>query len=519
MSNLTNTITKWISDQIIRKKLNSPLGYLVVILMALFVSLIVSKLGLLISSIFAILVVGAPLVLAAIFYIEIGLMISLSVAFLVPLIVKYGNMPIGILLDAFVVYLMLAVVINQIKIRDWSFCKSPITVWILIWIFYNIFLLINPWAQSHTAWFFTVRSLAILNLFFFPAAFALNSLHKITSMLKFIMFWGFIATCYGLKQEWFGFSSQELVWLYSDEKRLQLILQWSRLRIFSFFSDPTSYGILLSYLSVMLMVFCLGPYKLIKKVYMGITILLMFLAMGYAGSRTPFVLVPSGIVFLTIMTLNKQIIAGAVFFMLLGTGFVMSGSLGSNPVLYRIQSAFNPKTSGDTMEVRDDNRRYFQPYIYRYPFGMGLGSVGDWGKRFSPDSPIAQKPHDSGYLRMAVELGVIGLIIYIIMLFVTIREGVYYYYRVKNPRIKNYYLAISTMMFMLIVATYPQEAIILLPTSLIFYIMQACLVRLKDFDENFHDQSKFKQKVHYTWESDFSKGGVPEPSKEDTGFR
>ena len=44
------------------------------------------------------------------------------------------------------------------------------------------------------------------------------------------------------------------------------------------------------------------------------------------------------------------------------------------------------------------------------------------------------------------------------------------------------YLAITTAFFILALANYPQEAIVLLPTSLIFYILLAALVRLKDFD-------------------------------------
>ncbi|MGB0932619.1 MAG: hypothetical protein ACPGVB_17675, partial [Chitinophagales bacterium] len=36
--------------------------------------------------------------------------------------------------------------------------------------------------------------------------------------------------------------------------------------------------------------------------------------------------------------------------------------------------------------------------------------------------------------------------------------------------------------FILTVASYPQEAIVQLPTSIVFYICLAAVVRLKDFD-------------------------------------
>ena len=38
---------------------------------------------------------------------------------------------------------------------------------------------------------------------------------------------------------------------------------------------------------------------------------------------------------------------------------------------------------------------------------------------------------------------------------------------------------------MLVIASYPQEAILQVPTSIIFYLFLAAIVKLKDFDENF----------------------------------
>jgi len=152
-------------------------------------------------------------------------------------------------------------------------------------------------------------------------------------------------------------------------------------------------------------------------------------------------------------------------------------------VIFRIQSAFIPDRSGDTMGVRFENQKKIKPFIQSHPFGAGLGSVGEWGQRFSPDTFLANFPPDSGYVRVAVELGWIGYLLYCWLLFVIIRTGLRYYLRVRNPQIKVIYLALTTMMFMLILASYVQEAIVQLPTSIHFYICLAILVRLKDFED------------------------------------
>jgi len=88
-----------------------------------------------------------------------------------------------------------------------------------------------------------------------------------------------------------------------------------------------------------------------------------------------------------------------------------------------------------------------------------------------------------------VETGWVGLILYMLLLFMAIRTSIRYYFRVKDPTIKVLYLGISVSVFMLALASYPQEAITLLPTSIIFYILLAIIARLKDFDENFREES------------------------------
>ena len=63
-----------------------------------------------------------------------------------------------------------------------------------------------------------------------------------------------------------------------------------------------------------------------------------------------------------------------------------------------------------------------------------------------------------------------------------LRLSIYYYLRVRNPKIKAFYLAFTTIFFQLTLACYPQEVLVILPTSIIFYIACAAIVRLKDFD-------------------------------------
>ncbi|MEJ0031880.1 MAG: hypothetical protein WDO15_16565 [Bacteroidota bacterium] len=53
----------------------------------------------------------------------------------------------------------------------------------------------------------------------------------------------------------------------------------------------------------------------------------------------------------------------------------------------------------------------------------------------------------------------------------------------QDPLLKAYLAGILASIFSIVIANYPQEALIQAPTILIFYIMMALVVRLKKLDE------------------------------------
>lgn len=477
---MEKTIKKWVKHHFLMQKLNTALGVFLLLLLSIFVALVVGKLGFLGGGGLLVVSIGLCLVAGAMFNLYLGLYVILSMSILVSFLSKIVDLPYGLSLDLLLVVLALGVIMKQIKERDLSFAKSPMTLPIVVWVFYNLIQVINPVAVSRLAWAYTVRSMALLILLYFIASYALNSYRRIVNIFKFMLGLAFISALYGLKQEYFGFTDFELAWLYSDPGRFELIFQWSRMRIFSFFSDPTNYGVYLSYMCVMCFVLLIGKFKIWQKVVLAIAGVSMLMAMGYAGSRTPFVLVPFGFGIFTMLTLKKNVLIGMAIFLVLGAGLMLKST--GNAVLYRIQSAFITDRSGDTMDVRFKNQAKIKPFIQSHPFGAGLGSVGQWGQRFSPDHFLAQFPPDSGYVRVAVELGWIGYLLYCWILYMVLRTGMKYYLRVKNDNVKMIYLAITCMMFMLALASYVQEAIVQLPTSINFYICVAILSRLKDFE-------------------------------------
>lgn len=476
-----DAVSDWLENKIFIQKLNNPMGYLMFTSLGLVLGSLIPYLGMGVSTIIIGGLVALPMVFACMFYHQFGVMFTLIVAFLVQFVGKITNAPIGTSLDGLLLLMIAGILISQVVKKDWSFAKDPISSLLLFWIYYNIFQALNPSQESKMAWLFTVRSLAILNLLYFIACYAFNSLKRIQQMLNLIVILATVVAVYGLKQEFLGFSSAEKAWIYQDPERFQLFFQWGRMRTFSLFNDAMTFGIMMAYMGLFCLIYATAPMRTLYRGLLVFAAILMFWSSIYTGTRTCFALIPLGFAFYALMTLKKEVFIGFAVFLAFGAVLVIKGG-NSNAVLFRVKSAFEPSEDA-SVQIRYFNQKRIRPFIYSHPIGYGPGSTGLWARRFTPDSFLAKFAHDSYYVRLAVEEGWIGLGLYMFFLFTVLRRALYFYLRVRDPMIKTLYLSLLTSLFMLAVANYPQEAIVQLPTSLVSYVFFAAIVRLKDFDE------------------------------------
>lgn len=467
------------------QKLNNPLGMALLLLMTLPVSYVLAQFDIKVSALLFGVLIGLPIVGFCLVNQVVGLWMMLFTAVMVVFGAKFTGAPIGTLLDLLILISALGILLRQITDRDWAFLKTPLSYMVLIWLYFNILQVLNPGAESKMAWIYTVRSVAIQQIVFFIGAYAFrNNLKGILFLLKSILAVCLLGALYGLKQQYFGFSAAEEAWIYADPKRFELYYQWNMMRIPSYCYDPTTFGILMACFSMMCVALIVGPTSMGQKILLGIGFITALWVMGFTGTRTAFVLVPAGGVFYAGMTLNRNVLIVSLFFALVGTAFVLKSS--SSGVVYRIQSAFKPKDD-DSMNLRLANQKRIQPYIQTHPIGGGLGSCGVWGERFNPDSELSKFPHDSSFVRMGVELGWIGLILYTLLHYFVLRTGLYYYIRCSDPFIKSLYAGITTWCFMLSVACYAQEAILQLPMNVIYNLFLGILITLKRFDPSYQE--------------------------------
>ncbi len=455
-------------------------GLIILLLISVAIGALIAYQGIVAGVGILALMFGPPVVYGIVAFPEFGITVLLLLAYLLFFIGRLGvNFPLGTVMDGIQGLLILGFFIHQKRRPDWKVFKGPISVMILIWIVYNLIQVANPSAESRLAWVYTIRAVAIVMLTYFVFMYQIRTIQFLRFLLKLWLGLALFAALYAYKQEYIGFSDAEQAWLDS-EGVADLLFIAGHWRKFSIFSDPVAF----SYNMVVSSIICIALLTFVKKnwqrVVLALMIALFFSSMLFSGTRGAYVLIPAAMVLFVILRLNRQVlifsgIAGLFFVFLI---FVPT----TNSNIVRFQTAFKPNDD-ISFQARKNNQKRIQPYILTHPIGGGLGATGAWGQRFAPQSYLANFPPDSGYVRIAVELGWVGLFLFCLLMFFILREGINNYFLIRNPELKTYCLAMLLVVFAYNVGNYPQEALVQFPSNIYFYLAAAIINITRILDE------------------------------------
>jgi len=381
--------------------------------------------------------------------------------------------PIGTVMDGLQVLLLFGMLIQMKKDKSLAIFKSPITWVALIWLGYNLAELANPQAGSRVAWLYTIRPVAITVLTYFVFMYNIRSVKYIRLLFKIWLILTCIGAAYAFKQEYIGFSAHEQAYLDTPGISDLLFIN-GHWRKFSIFSDPVAFA----YNMVMPSIFCICMFildiKPWKKIILGCMIAFFLDAMLFSGTRGANVLIPAAMVLLAVLKFNRKILIGTVLAAVFLVFLINVPT--SNANLMRFQTAFKPNND-DSYNLRKRNQKAIQPYIVSHIIGGGLGSTGEWGHRFTPGSYLAQFPPDSGYIRVAVEDGWAGLLVFCFFMFIIMKTGINNYYLIEDKELKTYCLAMTLIIFAYNLANFPQEALVQFPSNILFYL-EAALINI-----------------------------------------
>lgn len=481
----------FLANLFLKEQLGGIAGFIFLLATSIFFSFIIAQFGFL-SGVFILLtLVGLPIIYGLIFYPKFGILFYLFLAYVIMYVGKFGiDFPLGTVMDGMIVLLILGLFIQKKRKKEWSIFKGPISVVILVWIIYNLLEVINPAAESRLAWVYTVRTVAVIMVVYFIFIYNIRTKELVVLILKLWLILSFLAALYGLKQQFIGFTGFEEKYLNSDPNIKQLLFIGGQWRKFSIFTDPVAFSYNMVVSSLLCFGLMTGPIQSYKKFLLGICAATCLFSMLYSGTRGAYVLPPAAMVMFAILRFSKKVFFMGIFGALFMAIIIFMPS--SNQAINRFQSAFKPSEDA-SFNVRKANQKRIQPYILSHPMGGGLGATGMWGKRFAPQSFLASFPPDSGYVRVAVEMGWIGLLLFCILMFTILRVGIINYYEVKDPSLKSYSLSMVLIVFAFNIGNYPQEAIVQFPSNVYFYLVTALIVIVKRIDDQQQNETNFNK--------------------------
>lgn len=400
---------------------------------------------------------------------RIGVVTILIFNFFVLGIGRYIPMTWGLLMDGIMVLMYLALFFKAFKVKvPWSRANSQLTLLVTIWFGYAILQIVNPEAVSIAAWFYAMRGLALYQWLFVPLVFILFNRTK--DLHLFFVIWGilsFLATVKGMQQLIFGVDKWEQAWLDAGGDVTHIL--FGKLRIFSFYSDAGQFGASQGHTGVVFGILALFAKNRKFQLFCGVVALAGLLGMMISGTRGA-IAVPAmaGVMFILVRKHMPSILMGVMVGIGIFVFFKYTTIGNDNDQIRRMRTAFDPNDA--SLEMRRINQEKLRGYLATRPIGGGIGSTGNWGKRFSPNTFLANTATDSWFVAVWADTGIVGLYTHLFILFFILITGAYnVMYKIRDVWLKGQITALVCGMAGIMLASYGNGVFGQFPTCILMY--------------------------------------------------
>jgi hypothetical protein len=415
----------------------------------------------------------------------VGLYSTIVLGFILLGFSRYINsdLQLGIAIDSILGLTYIALIFNKFYDKvDWSPAKKDITLLAAIWFGYSLLQFFNPELQSRTAWLSGIRSTSLYMMMMIPLVLVLlNDRRKLDI---FFYLWGvlsILASLKGIAQLTIGLDSYEKFWLTTSGGSTHMI--FGSLRVFSFMTDAGQFGANQAYSAVVASIMFFAVNTNWKRIFFVAVAALGFVGMFISGTRGAISVPLSGFFLFFVLRKNVPVmIAGFVllFFTFAFFKFTYVGQ--SNQFIRRMRTAFNP--NDPSLQVRLENQKRLRTYLATRPFGGGIGHAGVKAKQFLPNSYLSSIATDSWYVLIWAEQGIVGLILHLFILFyIIIKASFQIMFRIRDPVLRLKLSALASGMMGVMVASYGNAVLGMMPTSMLIYTSMALLLNSKHFDD------------------------------------
>lgn len=366
---------------------------------------------------------------------------------------------------------------------EWSSVFKDITLLYTIWFAYALVELMNPEKNSTEAWFYAMRGISLYVFLMVPLVLLL--FHKYQSVNIFLYIWGvlsILASIKGFIQVNIGLDPFEKAWLFTGGPSTHII--FGKLRAFSFYSDAGQFGAAQAHAGVIGAIIFINTRSVKEKVFFAIMSITGFYGMFISGTRGAIAVPFAGLFLYLILTRNIKMVALGIVMGMMVFVFFKFTSIGSGVyAIQRMRTAFNP--NDPSLQVRLANQRILRLYLATRPMGGGIGSAGNWGKRFSPNGFLANVATDSWYVQIWAEQGIIGLVLHIFIMVYVVGKGSFLsVFRVTHPVLQAKLFAMAAGIFGVMAASYGNGVLGQLPTGPLIYVSVAVMFLAKELNDD-----------------------------------
>ncbi len=397
---------------------------------------------------------------------------------------RYIPAPMGLSVDGLLLFTLLSVFFSQFNQKvEWKNAARDYTYIALFWFAMTLFQLINPEAVSREAWFYAMRGQAFYIVLVVPLVYLVFNRPRDLNLLISLCAWlTLIAVVKALMQKYIGVDRWEQAWLNMPGNRTTHIL-FGQLRVFSFYSDAGTFGGSMGYFGVVFTILGIYESKKSRKWFWLFVALTSFYAMLISGTRSAIAVPFVGFMLYTVLSKQVKMMVSVGSMVLILFIFLKFTTIGQgNYDIRRMRSAFNSENA--SMNVRNENRKLFADYLKTRPFGGGIGSSGNWGLRFSPNTFLAQTATDGWYIQLWAEQGIVGLSFYLFLIFYFFLKSIFLiFFRLKKPEYRHKAIAFVSGMSGLMVSSYSASSLGQMPNTIIVMASITLISLMPDWEK------------------------------------
>lgn len=374
---------------------------------------------------------------------------------------------------------------------SWKYARNVLTLGGCIWAIYTAAEVMNPTAVTE-AWIYsrgTIYSTLIVSLIGVLTMISYKRLRVIMFLLSVFTLTAVIKAIY---QKYAGFDEIEMDMLIETEMYKTHLLSGIT-RYFSFFTDAGNFGSNMGFAVILFGISAIFVKERSTKIYYTIIAVCSIYALFISGTRGALFVPIGGVLLFTFLSKNIKLMGATAVFALCFYIFFAHTYIGEgNPQIRRMRTAFKP-TEDASYIVRKENQKKLAEYLKYKPFGEGLGLGGvetaKYGNRLT--STI---PHDSYYVKLWMETGIVGLILYLTIYIGALLRGCYLImFRIKNEELRGVLTAIACGIFGLMISAYGNAFFGQFPTGFMVILFLSVLLNGEHIDQLLTKQLRAKR--------------------------